>query len=146
MTGKRGIVFTESLIFGALLCMNGLSLHALAFNNGFIQSNTPRKFQSSSLNLAPSKIIDQSKKSLSSLRSVKRAARLSLTSSKMSLSLGAIAISSPQVIIGSALMAILTAAWYWLSIPSRTYTDGEGTVGKEYDAWTEEGILEYYWV
>ena len=27
--------------------------------------------------------------------------------------------------------------------PSRTY--GEGTVGGEYDAWTADGILEYYW-
>lgn len=33
-----------------------------------------------------------------------------------------------------------------LQIPSRSYKDGEGTVGKEYDAWTEEGLLEYYWV
>jgi MPBQ/MSBQ methyltransferase len=38
-----------------------------------------------------------------------------------------------------------------LDTPSRTYTqapDGQqqiGTVGEEYDAWTEEGILEYYW-
>ena len=29
--------------------------------------------------------------------------------------------------------------------PSRTYVDGANTVGTEYDAWTEEGILEYYW-
>ena len=26
--------------------------------------------------------------------------------------------------------------------PSRTY---DGNVGDEYDAWTDEGILEYYW-
>jgi MPBQ/MSBQ methyltransferase len=31
----------------------------------------------------------------------------------------------------------------YLDKPSRTY--GEGTVADEYDAWTEEGILEYYW-
>jgi MPBQ/MSBQ methyltransferase len=31
----------------------------------------------------------------------------------------------------------------YLDKPSRTY--GEGTVAEEYDAWTEEGILEYYW-
>ena len=30
-----------------------------------------------------------------------------------------------------------------LDRPSRTY--GEGTVGDEYDSWTEDGILEYYW-
>jgi len=30
-----------------------------------------------------------------------------------------------------------------LDRPSRTY--GDGTVAKEYDAWTQDGILEYYW-
>jgi len=35
--------------------------------------------------------------------------------------------------------------------PSRSYRDGEreaggiNSVGEEYDAWTSEGILEYYW-
>lgn len=32
-----------------------------------------------------------------------------------------------------------------LDTPSRTYIPGENTVGAEYDAWTEEEILEYYW-
>mmetsp|Transcript_916 Transcript_916/g.1760 ORF Transcript_916/g.1760 Transcript_916/m.1760 type:complete len:390 (+) Transcript_916:196-1365(+) len=32
-----------------------------------------------------------------------------------------------------------------LDTPSRTYNREENTVGKEYDAWTEEGILEHYW-
>ena len=37
-----------------------------------------------------------------------------------------------------------------LDKPSRAYVEGPGegsvgTVGQEYDAWTEEGILEYYW-
>ena len=32
-----------------------------------------------------------------------------------------------------------------LDTPSRTYEQGQNTVGKEYDAWTEEQILEYYW-
>merc|ERR1711966_358044 len=31
----------------------------------------------------------------------------------------------------------------FLDKPSRTY--GSGTVAQEYDEWTEEGILEYYW-
>jgi len=31
----------------------------------------------------------------------------------------------------------------FLDKPSRTY--GSGTVANEYDEWTEEGILEYYW-
>ena len=29
--------------------------------------------------------------------------------------------------------------------PSRTYDKDENTVGREYDAWTSEGILEAYW-
>ena len=32
-----------------------------------------------------------------------------------------------------------------LDTPSRAYVDGANTVGSEYDAWTEEQILEYYW-
>ena len=32
-----------------------------------------------------------------------------------------------------------------LDTPSRTYVEGENTVGNEYDAWTKEEILEYYW-
>ena len=30
-----------------------------------------------------------------------------------------------------------------LDKPSRTYEDG--SVAREYDAWTQDGILEYYW-
>jgi hypothetical protein len=50
------------------------------------------------------------------------------------------------LLVGGILASIVAAAWYWLAIPSRTYVEGDDTVGKEYDAWTEEGILEYYWV
>jgi len=32
-----------------------------------------------------------------------------------------------------------------LNTPSRTYDRDANSVGREYDAWTEEGILEYYW-
>jgi hypothetical protein len=31
-----------------------------------------------------------------------------------------------------------------LDTPSRKYT-GKETVGKEYDAWTDDGVLEHYW-
>uniref|UniRef100_A0A7S0QV71 Methyltransferase domain-containing protein n=1 Tax=Pyramimonas obovata TaxID=1411642 RepID=A0A7S0QV71_9CHLO len=34
---------------------------------------------------------------------------------------------------------------YILDKPSRTYQPGENTVGKEYNDWTDEGVLEYYW-
>ena len=45
--------------------------------------------------------------------------------------------------------AVATAAVAALGVkalldrPSRTY--GDGTVAKEYDEWTQDGILEYYW-
>mmetsp|Transcript_1026 Transcript_1026/g.2408 ORF Transcript_1026/g.2408 Transcript_1026/m.2408 type:complete len:400 (+) Transcript_1026:99-1298(+) len=40
--------------------------------------------------------------------------------------------------------AILTTATIkYLDKPSRTYS--EGSVAREYDAWTQDGILEYYW-
>ena len=46
-------------------------------------------------------------------------------------------------------VALITALGTWIRqvlwIPSRTYNREENTVGKEYDAWTSEGILEYYW-
>eukprot|EP00667_Euglena_gracilis_P007034 EG_transcript_7105 len=32
-----------------------------------------------------------------------------------------------------------------LDTPSRKYNPNDVNVGKEYDAWTEEGVLEYYW-
>lgn len=32
-----------------------------------------------------------------------------------------------------------------LNTPSRVYDRDQNTVGREYDAWTSEGILEYYW-
>jgi MPBQ/MSBQ methyltransferase len=41
------------------------------------------------------------------------------------------------------LVAAAVAAKLALDKPSRPYT--EGSVGREYDAWTQEGILEYYW-
>lgn len=29
--------------------------------------------------------------------------------------------------------------------PSRVYNKESNSVGKEYDSWAEEGILEHYW-
>lgn len=46
--------------------------------------------------------------------------------------------------VGGAL-AVAAAVKYILDKPSRTYQAGENTVGKEYNDWTDEGILEYYW-
>jgi MPBQ/MSBQ methyltransferase len=46
-------------------------------------------------------------------------------------------------------VALYTALKGWadkkLWTPSRTYNQEDNSVGREYDAWEEEGILEYYW-
>jgi hypothetical protein len=48
-------------------------------------------------------------------------------------------------LVGLLISAILL--WFRKIIwkPSRSYNKEKNTVGKEYDAWTSEGILEYYW-
>lgn len=45
--------------------------------------------------------------------------------------------------VGTAVLAATAGVKLVLDKPSRTY--GEGTVGAEYDAWADDGILEYYW-
>ena len=45
---------------------------------------------------------------------------------------------------GLALAFAYTAAKKDLDTPGRPWMD-DTTVGREYDAWTEERILEYYW-
>jgi len=46
-------------------------------------------------------------------------------------------------------VAVASAVLIWiarrLNTPSRVYDREANTVGREYDAWTSEGILEYYW-
>ena len=48
-----------------------------------------------------------------------------------------------------ALLTAVVAVVAWvlrvLNTPSRVYDREQNTVGREYDAWTSEGILEYYW-
>ena len=135
------------IFFLFLFSIDTLCWHAMAFQSSYIPGCSTRKFQSSSMDLIHDKKFASLSKQIG-IRSAreKRAVQYSSGAPKMLLGLSSLAFPTPPVIIGSALMAIFTAAWYWLSVPSRTYVDGEGTVGKEYDAWTEEGILEYYWV
>ena len=67
---------------------------------------------------------------------------------------GAIATAAPRALMAqnpvaaaAGLFTLLVGLIYvLLKIPSRSYVEGDNTVGKEYDAWTEEGLLEYYWV
>lgn len=61
--------------------------------------------------------------------------------------IGVKALTKNPLYLGVGLaVALLGYLYYLLSVPSRAYLDGAGTVGNEYDAWTEEGLLEYYWV
>jgi len=47
-----------------------------------------------------------------------------------------------KVAVGAAVAGYATVKFY-LDKPSRTY--GNDTVAREYDAWADDGILEYYW-
>jgi MPBQ/MSBQ methyltransferase len=47
------------------------------------------------------------------------------------------------VAVAAVAVAGTAGVKFVLDRPSRTY--GDGTVGAEYDDWTEDGILEYYW-
>merc|ERR1719217_1718973 len=61
----------------------------------------------------------------------------------------ATAIAAANRGVVGALLAVATVAVAWLArvlnTPSRVYDREQNTVGREYDAWTSEGILEYYW-
>lgn len=53
----------------------------------------------------------------------------------------------PTAALGFAAAALAAAAIAKraLDTPSREYKEGENTVGQEYNAWTDEGVLEHYW-
>eukprot|EP00980_Cylindrotheca_fusiformis_P014793 scaffold4026_cov117-Cylindrotheca_fusiformis.AAC.28 len=53
------------------------------------------------------------------------------------------AVVKAGIAVASAALAGTGFVKLVLDKPSRTY--GEGSVAQEYDEWTEEGILEYYW-
>lgn len=54
--------------------------------------------------------------------------------------------AAPSLPVLVGVLGAVAALVLWLKriydTPSRTY---DGNVGDEYDAWAEEGILEYYW-
>jgi MPBQ/MSBQ methyltransferase len=54
-----------------------------------------------------------------------------------------VTVKAGAVAVGAAALAATGIVKLVLDKPSRTY--GEGSVAQEYDEWTEEGILEYYW-
>lgn len=56
-------------------------------------------------------------------------------------------VEAPAVAFGVAAAVVAAAALTKrvLDTPSREYKDGANTVGEEYNAWTDEGVLEHYW-
>jgi len=58
------------------------------------------------------------------------------------------ALSRPTAMFTAVAAAVVVlATWIFrrLNTPSRTYDKDANSVGREYDAWTSEGVLEYYW-
>ncbi len=55
--------------------------------------------------------------------------------------------ASGRAVLGGVAVVIAFLAWFQKMVwtASRTYDRDANSVGREYDAWTEEGILEYYW-
>jgi MPBQ/MSBQ methyltransferase len=48
-------------------------------------------------------------------------------------------------LVATAAMAATAVVKGFLDRPSRVYSESANTVGAEYDAWTADGVLEYYW-
>lgn len=48
-------------------------------------------------------------------------------------------------VVGGAALAATAGVKLVLDRPSRTYDQKANTVAQEYDAWADDGILEYYW-
>lgn len=60
----------------------------------------------------------------------------------------ALAAAPPAALVGLAVVAVVAATLVIkreLDSPARTYDPENPNVGDEYDRWTDEGILEYYW-
>merc|ERR1712232_818553 len=49
------------------------------------------------------------------------------------------------VLLASTISVLVVWLVRVLNTPSRVYDRAANSVGREYDAWTSEGILEYYW-
>jgi hypothetical protein len=81
--------------------------------------------------------------SLSSHNGKRTTKNIDLTSTSLEMSLSQkAAIKVASVAAGAAVAGTLFVKGY-LDRPSRTYE--EGSVAREYDAWADDGILEYYW-
>jgi MPBQ/MSBQ methyltransferase len=70
---------------------------------------------------------------------------MSMMSVPIQLGISAYRNANPVYGIIAIALVLALAAKKVLDTPSREYVPGQNTVGNEYDAWAEEGVLEYYW-
>merc|ERR1719258_845370 len=54
-------------------------------------------------------------------------------------------LTRPVVAVAATLLVVIAWAFKRSNTPSRVYDREANSVGREYDAWTSEGVLEYYW-
>ena len=100
---------------------------------------------------APQQIVDAHQQAVGTTTTTTAAHTTSVSSHQVIATLSASTAAapvSPLVMAAGATAALATialAAKKILDTPSREYVAGADTVGNEYDAWTEEGVLEYYW-
>eukprot|EP00565_Helicotheca_tamesis_P007556 CAMPEP_0185731034 /NCGR_PEP_ID=MMETSP1171-20130828/11685_1 /TAXON_ID=374046 /ORGANISM="Helicotheca tamensis, Strain CCMP826" /LENGTH=392 /DNA_ID=CAMNT_0028400203 /DNA_START=48 /DNA_END=1226 /DNA_ORIENTATION=- len=104
---------------------------------GFVPSPNAQTFVKSSTNVAKTISIEGS-------RGGRQSTQLSM-GVKTAIVKAADKVGLPPVATAAIAAAAVGTAGvkFVLDRPSRTY--GEGTVAKEYDSWTQDGILEYYW-
>jgi len=85
------------------------------------------------------------------LAAVRRSAQPQMAAAAVATRLGAgglslASLTRPVVAVAAALLVVIAWAFKRLNTPSRVYDREANSVGREYDAWTSEGVLEYYWV
>jgi len=84
------------------------------------------------------------------LAAVRRSAQPQMAAAAVATRLGAgglslASLTRPVVAVAAALLVVIAWAFKRLNTPSRVYDREANSVGREYDAWTSEGVLEYYW-
>merc|ERR1719393_903312 len=83
------------------------------------------------------------------LTAVRRSVQPQMAAAAVATRLGAggllATLTRPVVAVAATLMVVIAWAFKRLNTPSRVYDREANSVGREYDAWTSEGVLEYYW-
>jgi len=83
------------------------------------------------------------------LTAVRRSVQPQMAAAAVATRLGAggllATLTRPVVAVAATLLVVIAWAFKRLNTPSRVYDREANSVGREYDAWTSEGVLEYYW-